>query len=245
MMEALPPPFSLVTLESVDSTNDEARRAMAQGAGHGTVIWAREQTAGRGRRGRVWVSPPGNLHCTVLLDPGPMPPAMPQLAFVAAVAVRDAVADLAPAAKVTVKWPNDILCGRGKIAGMLLEYAAPLVVLGVGVNVALAPDPALYPAICLRQVGCGANSFDVLVSLCGHLATWYECWRREGFKPIRQAWLARASGLGEAVAVHLADGCTLEGRFADLDQGGALLLESADGERKTVMAGDVFFVDKT
>lgn len=241
MTGALPPPFSLVALEQTDSTNDEAKRAAERGAGHGTVILAAEQTAGRGRRGRSWVSPRGNLHCSLLLHPGASPAAAPQLAFVAAIALRDALAELAPQASFQVKWPNDILCGGRKIAGMLLESAPPWIVLGVGVDVVHAPDPALYPATCLRLCGSGAEPFDVLAGFCAHLAPWYDTWGSQGFVPIRQAWLAHAAGIGGPVTARLADDRSLTGRFVGLDEGGALLVETPDGDVKTVLAGDVFF----
>ena len=241
MIAALPQPFSLVALERVDSTNDEAIRLGAQGAGHGTVVWAREQTAGRGRRGRNWVSPAGNLHCSMLLHPGRSMADAPQLAFVAAVALQEALAELAPRASFQCKWPNDILCGGRKIAGMLLEASLPWVVLGVGVNLIHAPDPAFYPATCLRQAGSNAEPADMLAGFCERLAVWYERWLAEGFSPVRAAWLAHGFGLGKPVTVRLADGAVLEGRFFGLDEGGALLLEAPDGSRRPVLAGDVFF----
>ncbi len=238
---SLPPPFSLIALDRIDSTNDEAKRQAANGAGHGTVVWAGEQTAGRGRRGRLWVSPPGNLHCSFLLHPGNTPATAPQLAFVAAVALCDALLELLPAAPFKVKWPNDLLAGGRKIAGMLLEQGSPWIILGVGVDIAHAPDPALYPTTCLRQLGSGAGPFDVLAGFCGHLAPWYERWRQEGFAPIRQAWLARAAGIGGPVTVRLADDTKFDGRFIGLDEEGALLVETSDKKCKAILAGDVFF----
>ncbi|MDR3436668.1 biotin--[acetyl-CoA-carboxylase] ligase [Telmatospirillum sp.] len=241
MMNTLPPPFHLIALDNTDSTNDEAKRQASAGAGHGTVIWAGRQTAGRGRRGRNWVSVEGNLHCSFLLDPGRPLAEAPQLAFVAAVAVRAALAELAPGALFQVKWPNDVLCHGKKIVGMLLEQAAPLIVVGIGVNIAEAPEPGLYPTACLRQLGCGARPFDVLAGIASQLAEWYDCWRRDGFAPIRQAWLADAAGLSAPITVRLSDDVTLEGRFAGLDATGALLLELPSGEQRKILAGDVFF----
>lgn len=238
---SLPAPFQLIALERVDSTNDEAKRAALRGAGHATVVWAEEQTAGRGRRGRDWLSPVGNLHCSLLMDPGPDPSKAPQLAFVAALAVRAALAELVPAVAFQVKWPNDILCRGRKIAGMLLEQASPWVVVGIGVDVAHAPEPGLYPTTCLRQIGSGAEPFDVLACLCGHLGTWYARWRHDGFAPIRQAWLADAAGLSGPVTVRLSDETTMEGTFSGLDAEGALLLDRPDGEQRKILAGDVFF----
>ncbi len=237
----LPAPFHLIALEKVDSTNDEAKRAALGGAGHATVVWAAEQTAGRGRRGRDWLSPIGNLHCSLLVDPGPLASQAPQLAFVAAIAVRAALAELVPSAAFQVKWPNDVLCQGRKISGMLLEQAPPYVVVGIGIDIAHAPEPGLYPTTCLRKLGSGAEPFDVLSALCAHFDTWHGRWRHEGFAPIRQAWLAGAAGLSGPVTVRLSDDETIEGTFAGLDAEGALLLERADGGRRRILAGDVFF----
>ncbi len=238
-LRALPPPFRLVALDCIDSTNDEARRAVGRGDGHGTVIWAAEQSAGRGRRGRTWVSPRGNLHCSLLLDAGPDLALAPQLVFVAAVAVRDALAELAPAAAFQLKWPNDLLCGGRKIAGMLLEMAAPLVILGIGVDVALAPEQALYPATCLARAGSSAEPFDVLAGICRQVDCWYDRWRNEGFDMVRQAWLAHAAGLGQPLKVALPDDSVHQGRFIGLDAAGALVLEEGDGRQTRILAGDV------
>jgi BirA family biotin operon repressor/biotin-[acetyl-CoA-carboxylase] ligase len=237
----LPPPFSLLALDRTDSTNDEARRAAQQGAGHGFVVCAVEQTAGRGRRGRGWVSAPGNLFCSVLLDPGSSPAEAPQLAFVAAVALAKTLNELLPSAGFQVKWPNDILCQGRKVSGMLLELALPWAILGVGVNIAHAPDLGLYPATCLASLGSDTQPFDVLTGFCGQLAEWYAVWRTVGFAAVRQAWLDLAYGVGGPVTVRLSDEKTLQGRFTGLDEGGALLLETADGRRQTVLAGDAFF----
>lgn len=240
-MKALPPPFRLAAFDCLDSTNDEVRRRFDSGEPPYLVVSAQKQTAGRGRRGRAWVSPPGNLHCSLLLSVRPAADEAPQLAFVAAVALRQALALLAPNAVFRCKWPNDILCDGRKVSGMLLESAAPHVILGVGVNVVEAPSPALYPAACLRQLGSGADDFDVLSAFCEALLVWHERWLTEGFAPIRQAWLDHAQGVGGPVTVRLADHNELEGRFAGLDAGGTLLLESADGSIRPILAGDVFF----
>lgn len=238
---ALPPPFTLVALEETDSTNDEAKRRAAAGAGHGLVVTAARQTSGRGRSGRVWESVEGNLHCSILLDLDGQTTRAPELSFVAAVALREALAILLPAVDFRVKWPNDILCGGAKIAGMLLEQRTPWVVLGVGVDVAWAPEQAIYPATCLRRHGSGAECFDVLAGFCQSLAVWYDRWRQQGFAPIRQAWLNCADAIGHPLTVRPPAEQSLEGRFAGLDERGALLLDLSDGRRRVLLAGDVLF----
>ena len=234
-------PFKLEQRDKIDSTNDEARRLAAAGFGHGTVVSAVEQSAGRGRRGRSWMSPPGNLHCSILLDRGDDPTAVAQLTFVAAVSLRDALADLAITIDFRVKWPNDILCAGAKIAGMLLELSNDLIILGVGVNVVAHPETALYPATSLSKTGSGATADDVLAGFCDRLGHWYGVWREEGFAPIREAWLEVAVGVGMPVTARLADETVLTGRFAGLAADGALELADETNQIRRVLAGDVFF----
>ncbi len=244
----LPAFFDLVALDSIDSTNDEARRLLAAGAvPEGTLIWAAEQTAGRGRRGRSWSSPPGNLYFSLVLRPQCGPGMAAQLGFVAAVALAETLAALLPGAdRVRLKWPNDVLVDGAKISGILLEAASaragPLdaVILGVGVNVGSRPEAGLYRTISLREAGAGIVPGALLERFAAGLLAWYEIWRRDGFAPLRAAWLGRAVGLGQDIEVRL-DRETLVGRFAALDEGGALALELADGSRRLVAAGDVFF----
>jgi BirA family biotin operon repressor/biotin-[acetyl-CoA-carboxylase] ligase len=204
---------------------------------------AREQTAGRGRRGRVWQSPPGNLHCSILLDKGVHDAAAPQLTFVAAVALRDALASLTLTADFRVKWPNDVLCSGAKIAGMLLEQVGGLIILGVGVNVIAAPADALYPATHLGKTGSGATADDVLIAFCAELSRRYAEWRSNGFAPIRQHWLDHAVGQGQKVTARLADERVLTGCFEGLAEDGALELRGEDGILHRILAGDVFFTD--
>lgn len=240
----LVPPFRLLAYDRIDSTNDEARRLIDSGADHGTVVCAAEQTAGRGRRGRHWHSPRGNLHCSIILRHGRPLAEAAQLGLVAAVALRDALAGLAPAAVVQCKWPNDVLCDAAKVAGLLLETAGQgdLIILGVGVNVCAAPDPALYPATSLRAAGSQAEAADVAVAFCRSLAEWYDAWTLRGFASIRAAWLERARGVGQRVEARLAGGEVLTGVFAGLNTSGGLELDLPGGERRVVLAGDVFFV---
>lgn len=239
----LAPPFRLIAYEQIGSTNDEAKRLAEAGADHGTVVWAAEQTAGRGRRGRYWHSPRGNLHSSFLLFPRCPLHEAAQLGFVTAVALREALREICPVGRFECKWPNDVLCHGLKVAGILLETAgqADWMVVGVGVNVVAAPDPALYPATCLRGVGCPATAGEVLAALCRNFGVWYDTWRQQGFPPVREAWLAGACGLGRPAEARLADGEVVRGIFAGLDAGGALLLTSADGGQRSVLAGDVFF----
>jgi BirA family biotin operon repressor/biotin-[acetyl-CoA-carboxylase] ligase len=229
----LPDGWTLVALDTVGSTNDEAAQLADSGAPEGTVVWSREQTGGRGRRGRVWASPVGNLYTSTILRPDCPAQRAAELGFAAALAV----ADIVPAGRqVRVKWPNDVLVDGGKIAGILLESAigqtgqVQHVVAGIGVNVGFAPQlPEMrYPGSAL-----GGSIEAALEKLAAALAARLAEWRREGFETVRAAWLAKAGPLGAEVDVKLGEGL-VRGRFAGLDREGALLLDTATGPRKIV-----------
>lgn len=244
----LPAGYRLVAHDSLDSTNDEARRMAADGAASGTIVWARSQTAGRGRRGRRWDSPAGNLYCSLILRPAEVPAVAAQLTFVAVLALGDAVAAILPErVEIRYKWPNDLLLDGAKAAGILLESAGvsgkgvDWLVLGCGLNIATFPaETPDYPATSLRQAGAaGASVEAMLEGFIDRFDFWQARWRARGLDAVREAWLGRAARVGEKIVVRL-PGDRLEGRFAGLDDTGALILELADGGRRTITAGDVF-----
>ena len=233
----LPDGWTLVALQSVGSTNDEAARLAEGGAPEGTVVWSREQTGGRGRRGRHWASPIGNLYCSTILRPACSAARAAELGFVAALAV----ADIVPAGRdVRVKWPNDVIVDGGKLAGILPESAIGAggevehVVMGIGVNVGFAPRLAdmRYPGAAL-----GGSVEEALEKLTASLAARLVQWRNEGFEAVRAAWLAKAGPLGLEVDVKLGEEL-VRGRFAGMDRDGALLLETPAGPRK-IVAGEL------
>jgi BirA family biotin operon repressor/biotin-[acetyl-CoA-carboxylase] ligase len=242
----LPPVYKLIALDEVDSTNAEAKRRATDGAVDGTLVWARSQSAGRGRRGRSWESPPGNLYCSLILRPDCRLAEATQLCFVAALAVYDAVGSVGVAGlEAWCKWPNDVLLGAGKIAGILLECetgerAAPAwVVLGVGVNVASYPEDTEQPATSLHAEGSPeATVVDMLEAFSRHFQVWSRRWLDDGFAAVHEVWLARAKGLGEPIRVRLANQ-TLDGTFAGLDGDGALILETGGATRR-ITSGEVF-----
>ena len=245
-MLSLPGGCTLIELHSVDSTNDEARDRAQNGAADGTVVWAREQTAGRGRRGRDWSSPIGNLYTSTIFQPDRPPGEAAQLSLVAAVALAEALEAVLPTkAEVVCKWPNDILVDGQKIAGILLEAqgdgdAVHWIVIGCGVNVASHPETAAYPATGVNME-CGENIAleTVLERYLNRLFVWRDRWLNSGIKPVRRAWIKRAAGLGGPITVRLPDR-ELSGRFSDMDEDGALLLELPDGVQQRITAGDVF-----
>ena len=233
----LPDGWTLVALQSVGSTNDEATRLAEAGAAEGTVVWAREQTGGRGRRGRAWASPVGNLYTSTILRPSGSAAHAAELGFAAAMAV----ADIVPAGReVRVKWPNDVLVDGGKVAGILPESSigpqgeVEHVIMGIGINVGFAPQLSdmRYPGEAL-----GGSVEHALEKLTASLASRVAQWRREGFETIRAAWLAKAGPLGLEVDVKLGEEL-VRGRFAGMDREGALLLETPAGPRK-IVAGEL------
>jgi BirA family biotin operon repressor/biotin-[acetyl-CoA-carboxylase] ligase len=246
--ERVPEGFVLRELDRVDSTNDEVRRMAEAGALPGLVVLAARQTSGRGRHGRAWASPAGNLYASVLLRaPGPLA-ASAQLSFVAGLALVDALERHAPAgAELRLKWPNDVLVGRAKVAGILLESvgkangAATSIIVGTGVNIVSSPSDTPYPATSLVTQGFAAMAPRALLgAYLGALDRWLRRWREAGFADVRAAWCARGFGLGERIRLRL-DREELLGRFVDVTPAGALLLDLDSGGRRAIAAGDVFY----
>jgi BirA family biotin operon repressor/biotin-[acetyl-CoA-carboxylase] ligase len=241
----LPPGYRLVRHRVIDSTNEEAKRLARAGAADRTVIWALAQTAGRGRRGRPWYSPPGNLYLSLLLRPRAAPERAAQLGFVAALAVGGALAALVPGLpELRYKWPNDVLLDGRKICGILLESESGeedrlcFLIVGIGLNLLAAPPAAEFPATALAERGLPAIApAAALEALVAQFEHWRERWEDAGFAPIRTAWRQRAV-LGGAARVRL-DRRTLYGRLIDIDDEGALILEEA-GEYRRIAAGEVF-----
>ncbi len=211
------------------------------------VVTAREQSGGRGRQGRVWSSPPGNLYMSFALrDPAPVDLA-PQLGFVAGVALAEVLrARLDGDARLKLKWPNDIVHDGAKLAGMLLESSMlPGVelgcVIGIGVNCRSHPDGLIYPATDLATAGApNPDPASILADFTHRFDIQLTEWDGgSGFPAVRRAWLAMAAGLGERIDVATPHR-RLNGIFRDLDATGRLLLDTADGTI-AVEAGDVFF----
>jgi BirA family biotin operon repressor/biotin-[acetyl-CoA-carboxylase] ligase len=243
----LPPGYRLLCYDSIGSTNDEAKLRARDGAEEGTLVWALEQTAGRGRRGRAWSSPQGNFYLSLILRPDCPIGSAAQLGFVAALAVGGALrATLPRVERLAYKWPNDVLIDGRKIAGVLLESetVAPeklsFVVVGVGVNLTASPQGTEFPASSIMEEGLGEVMPEVVLEgFAAHFRSWNMRWRAEGFAPVRAAWLAAAAiARGESIRVRL-ESRTLCGRFLDLDHEGNLLLDCA-GECRRIAAGEVF-----
>ena len=235
-------------LDETPSTQDVARAEARAGRAGPLWIMARRQTAGRGRRGRVWTAPPGNLSCTVLLRPGVPAKLAAGYGFVAALAMAELVSAAAPAGRVALKWPNDVVLDGGKAAGVLLESEGQggrvdWIAAGMGVNLAGHPPAeagAALPPISVAATGATPPPpEEALTILAAAFARHAARLEAGGFAPIREAWLARAFRFGEEIEARL-PAETIRGRFADLDADGALVLHVPGGVRR-VPAADVHF----
>jgi BirA family biotin operon repressor/biotin-[acetyl-CoA-carboxylase] ligase len=231
----------LVTHDTIGSTNTEALN-LARGGERGPLwVVARQQSAGRGRRGRAWVSEPGNLYASLLMTDAAPPERAAELSFVAALALHDAVGGRIPGLKrrLGLKWPNDLLIDRNKFAGILIEGEGPSVVIGIGVNCVHHPANTPFPATDLAAAGIRSTPELLFGELSGAMDRRLKQWNRgEGFASIRADWLERAAGIGKPIRLLLAEGERC-GRFEGIDQTGRLLMRLTDGAMEAITAGDV------
>ena len=243
----LPPQFDLVTLDRTASVMDAALARARKGAGEGTLVWAREQTSARTRRGNAWIGYVGNLHCALIIEPDYPNEESWQLAYVNTLAVGSAMAEMvSPMTGLRFRWPNRLLVND--LLAARLDFATtdpardpyPALVLGVSVNVAMhppQPEPEEYNSIHAS----GAHEItvvDVLEAYASHFLAWSGRWADEGFGPIRRAWRIRADGLGSDAKIRLTDG-PIDGRANDVDAHGALSLDTDEGPR-LVSIGEYF-----
>ncbi len=229
--------WRVVTLGDVASTMDEARRLVQEGAADRTMVRALSQAGGRGRLGRPWQSPPGNLYTTAILRPDAPAARAAELSIVAAVATADAIARFG--GTVALKWPNDVLLDGGKVSGVLLEAVTEgmrlsAVLIGIGINVASRPELPDRPTSRIVDGDLEAVYHGLLETLDSR----YREWQREGLSGIRQAWLSRGPVPGAPLTVALG-GERVDGRFAGLDPDGALVLGLADGTTRRIVSGEV------
>lgn len=240
----------VLLLDQIDSTNAEARRRAEAGETGPLWIAARRQTAGRGRRGRVWEASTGNLFSTLLTTTRKSPAEAAQVTFIAALAVTDLLDRYAPPSLVTIKWPNDVMLAGVKACGILVESGAHAdgglwLAVGIGVNLAEAPQGTERPATALSHHLSAAHIAPPKVEraaeeLAGTFGVWLERWETLGFSPILDAWAARTRGLDGPAVARLGHE-TVEGRAEGVAPDGALKLRLADGSLRLISAGDVFF----
>lgn len=240
----LPGGFRLERLWTVASTNDVARSRGEAGEPEGLVVTAVEQTAGRGRYGRNWTSPAGNLYLSLLLRPNVPLADTGSVSLILALAMAEAIEDATEGRlQPRVKWPNDLLLDRAKIAGILLEGDPRFLVAGIGVNLKFSPEGAPYPVGSLAAAGEeGVTPDFLLAAFLERLRPRYDRWRDSGFSGQRTEWLARAAGIGEPAVLRLGTE-ERRGTLADVGEDGSILLANAMGCMERFTAGELFFGD--
>ncbi|MEY3731893.1 MAG: hypothetical protein RLZZ57_2649 [Pseudomonadota bacterium] len=237
--------FRLECHEVLESTSSLVKQRADAGEAEGLAIQALRQSAGRGRQGRGWESPAGNLYISVLLRPDVPLKDAPQWSFVAAVALAETLGGLLPgAAKLSLKWPNDLLLQDAKAAGILVEtgiapsHALDWICIGIGVNIMSKPSLPDRPTACLAEYLAAPPAPEALAqSLLESLAHWHGIRLHQGFAPIREAWLLHAPAMGAAISLKR-DGTLLEGAFAGLSPEGGLLLAKGR-EVQLILAGEI------
>jgi len=248
--------YRLAAFDRIGSTNAEALARARDGERGPMWFVTSEQTAGRGRRHRPWIAPRGNLASSILEVVDVSPAIAATLGFAAGVALEAALQKVSIEAslrsagsdhmKFSLKWPNDVLAGRQKLAGILLEAEAVAgdrlaVVVGIGTNVVAAPEGTPTPATSLAALGVHVGAEELFATLSDAWAEFRGIWDNgRGFGEIRRLWLDRAAGLGEPVAVQ-AGGSAVEGTFDTIDDTGCLIVRTAEGKRVPISAGDVYF----
>lgn len=215
----------------------------AQGADEGSWIRADTQSAGRGRMGRTWVSPLGNLYASTLIRLKTADPPAATLGLVAGIAVHEVIADYVGVDTVRIKWPNDIIANAAKLAGMLLERSGDAVVIGIGINLATHPvlDGRKTTSIA-ELTGYAPDPIACTEALSASFARAVAAWRRIGLKEIFQRWQQYAHPVGTALTINLPDGEMINGRYEGLGSDGALTLALATGGVRAIHAGDVFLI---
>ncbi len=243
--------YHLLSFDELDSTNEEAKRLAKAGGSHGAVVWAKRQSAGKGRMGREWISADGNLFVSLLLQPEKPLAELAQLSFVAALAAQEAIAPMLERDKeLKTKWPNDILLDDKKLGGILLESfrtdgnEKPWVVVGVGINIDSFPPQTEFPATCLKDAGVELVSAKIILSrFVHHFMERYDQWNNKGFTSIRKAWLGHAWRLKERITARLPTGgidTNIEGIFDGIDASGSLVIIPDVGKKQTIHAADVY-----
>lgn len=235
-------PVQLEIVAETGSTNAEllARLNAGEPVAEGFWLIADRQTAGRGRQGRGWLDAPGNFMGSTAVSLGPRDPAPATLSFVAALATYEAVlGHLGVPRALQLKWPNDLLLGGAKLSGILLERAGGTAVIGIGVNLAAAPQLQDRPAGHLAQMGPAPGRDSFARDLAGSFDRELERWRQFGTESLFARWTAAAHPVGSPLSVHASDGTRVSGLFDGLEPDGALRLRLADGGTRVIHAGDV------
>ena len=237
------------TVATTGSTNADlvARLRAGEAIPEGMWLRAETQTGGKGRSGRAWISPPGNLYASTVIHLGASHPPAQTLALAIGLAVHEHVIGslmVADHAAVSLKWPNDVLVRGAKVAGILLERCGDAIVAGIGINLAFAPQIEGRPATCIAALNpkYEADPGYALTFLAPRVAEQLARWRQDGLPALISRWSRAAHPIGSPLAINSGEGAVLRGTFAGLDPSGALLLCLANGVTQTIHAGDVSLI---
>jgi BirA family biotin operon repressor/biotin-[acetyl-CoA-carboxylase] ligase len=237
--------YRLASFVTLNSTNAEALSRVREGERGPLWLATPQQTAGHGRRQRAWISPPGNLACSVIETVEADHGRAATLGFAAGLALETALRRVSnDAASFQLKWPNDVLADDKKLAGILIE-AEPVsgglaAVVGMGVNVVAAPEGTPYLATSLNALGIATDAETLFAALSDAWAEWFAVWDHgRGFGAIREEWFTRAAGLGAPVEIRNGEH-VIQGLFETIDEAGCLVV-SQNGQSTKVAAGDVYF----
>ena len=231
------------TVPETGSTNADLLSALRDGdhVAEGHWLVADRQIAGRGRQGRGWQDGHGNFMGSTIVRIQPGQPPAHTLALLAGVALFETVSGFVSAAEcpLQLKWPNDLLVGRAKLSGILLEGAGDAVVIGIGVNLVAAPDLPDRETVALTRFGPAPDRDAFASALAGQFAVELERWRTYGLEPLIRSWTAAGTPHGTIVDVHEPDGGRVQGAFDGLEPDGSMRLRLADGQTRVIHAGDV------
>jgi BirA family biotin operon repressor/biotin-[acetyl-CoA-carboxylase] ligase len=242
----LPDRYKLISLDTVGSTNDELKfRALSSSEEEGLVIWSLMQTAGKGRNKRVWVSDIGNMYVSVLFRPNCNMFDAAQIGFLPIIAAKETLQQLVGRPmNMSYKWPNDLLLNKKKVGGTLLEAGFDQetqmvwVIVGFGLNIKHFPSATFFPATSIQdEMGLNLKIEKVVELYLNNLSKLYSRWQKNGFDPVRKKWQSYGHAPNDTLRIRLGNE-EIVGSFRDLDEKGALIVETNDGLRH-IAAGDV------
>ncbi len=236
-------------LDEIDSTNEEAKRLLQKSPlEHGSVIWAKKQTAGRGRLGRSWESPEGNLYFSMIIHPDLTRASLPQYSPFAVAVLSSVISwHLDDPEDVSYKWPNDVLIREKKTAGILIESNQDsgelVLIMGIGVNINSAPMKTYFPATSMQAEGArNTNDFNVISRFLSEYDVWWQFWHAKGFQAVIKELRPHLYGVGKMMRLQITANRWVDGIYRGIDDYGCLLLETGKGKVETFHAGDVFML---
>lgn len=242
--------YKIFNFEQVESTSDEAKSILASDCNQDVIVIADMQTRGRGRRGRRWYSPPGNLYFSFSKTPPVNPASLSQVSLVVGIAVYRAISKLIKApAQIALKWPNDILVNKMKLGGILVEteqfpeqpYATCIV--GIGINILSSPEMVAFPACSMRDfIDELPKPSELVQDIMSEFDKCYDIWVNNGFQELRNEWLDVSYGLGKPVSARAENGFEVYGRFLTLNLDGAVVVCDDDGNEYLVRSSEITYL---